>query len=156
MTKLFIIGNGFDLAHKMRNTDKNLPTSYGDFRKWLVTNKKGNKDVKKSTLGEKLSEKYRFDNIIDRLLKKAYSMDLEQFNSVEKENEGLLSFSTGVIKEWTKLMNGEIKITGVGKEGVLTSLEKAQCVNLLKVFKEMSDEEWSQENMDKAIERIAN
>ena len=40
MSKLIIIGNGFDLAHK-------IPTSYNDFRKYLIANYPGaykNKD----------------------------------------------------------------------------------------------------------------
>jgi len=145
MVKLFIIGNGFDLA-------ADLPTKYEDFKEWLE--KKGEKNAGKK-LKEKLREEYGFKQIIDRILEKISYMDLDQFCPVEEENEGLLLFAAGVAEEWTKFMNDEIEIIGAGKEGVLTSLEKAQCVNLLKVFKEMGDEEWNQENMDDAIKRIA-
>ena len=147
MAKLFIIGNGFDVAAE-------LPTKYAHFKRWLE--EKGKNNAEKLRLIEKLSKDYGFKHIIDRILEKISYMDFEEFCPVEKENEGLLSFAAGVAEEWTKCTNGKIEITGMGKDGILTSLEKAQCVNLLKVFKEMGDEEWTQESMDKAIERIAN
>lgn len=149
-----MIGNGFDKAHR-------LPTGFNDFRQWLIKEYLNNNDTEKNRLKDILYQKYEFKHIIDNILERTSDMEDEEgvmdqmFDpNILERSEKAQRFLMGVAKEWTDIQEGKIEITGLGKEGMFASLEKAKCNNLLKLFKEMGDAEWNQENMDKAMNDI--
>jgi len=151
MSKLFILGNGFDLAHK-------LDTSYKHFREWLVSNFLEGDNTKTDILKLRdfLEEECKFDEISKQMSYLDYLQSpWENPIYSEKIKKGH-EFIKGVAQEWSDIQEGKIEVTGLDKEEVFTSLKKANCKNLLKLYKEMGNNEYSQENMNNAIGKILN
>ena len=175
MSKLFIIGNGFDLAHKLSTfpTDDGKSTSYRDFRNWLIKEY----DLKETTidkLKETLSQNYDFDQIIDDLEEKLLTENFELYEDLNENREESQKFMIDAAREWYEIMenqmpnekkeaylNGMAKDTVASKsteqgqkEAFLNGLKEANYESLLKVLEKIEDEEWNQDNYDKALKEI--
>ena len=80
MKNLFIIGNGFDLAHK-------LPTRYSDFKNYL-TKKFPSADTKyvyvpESTIDQDGNEVYNKTEVVSFLLKIISEIEGDEWNNLE-------------------------------------------------------------------------
>lgn len=112
MRKLFIIGNGFDIAH-------NLPTKYSDFQNYLMENYPGTTGdylvVPESFIMPDGEEKYNDDEVVGFLLKiiteteatgEAWS-DLENTLGLLDFDECFDNWDTSDDNEWRMVYNNE-------------------------------------------------
>ena len=163
---LFIIGNGFDLAH-------GLHTSYRCFRKWLI-HKYDLKavDINIDKLRENISQNCEFKHIIDKIKEKFLTDNFYPYENIRSEEEQ--KFITDACQEWYYIiedkmpndkkeafLNGMAKDTFASKstekgkkEAFFNGLKEAKYESLSKVLKKIGDDEWNQDNYDKALEEI--
>jgi len=161
MSKLFIIGNGFDLAH-------GLPTKYENFRNWLIK-KHGIEDTTINKLRDVLSQNYEFEQIIDSLKERFQMGNFEPYESLGENLQDAQKFITDAAEEWYKVMEDEMSdkekdayLKGMAdtppekgkKIAFLNGLKEANYESLLKILEKIGDEEWSQDNYDKALKDI--